>query len=71
VPVKVSGGVSSALSPVFSADGSQLVFISQEAAVSSGVHAATSSLYALSWKGEVSTSCLFWVGCGYVMRHIL
>lgn len=54
VAVKLSGKVPSALSPVFSPDGSQLLFISQEAAVSSGVHAATSSLYCLSWGGEVS-----------------
>ena len=68
-PVKVSGGVSSALSPVFSPDGSQLVLISQEAAVSSGVHAATSSLYALSWKGEVSKGCLSWLSLLYVRGH--
>lgn len=52
VAVKLSGKVPSALSPVFSLDGSQLLFVSQEAAVSSGVHAATSSLYSLSWGGE-------------------
>lgn len=61
VPVKISGDVPSALSPVFSPAGDQLLFISQEAAVSSGVHAATSSLYALKWGGEVG---LCWFGFG-------
>lgn len=54
VPVKVSGDVASGLSPVFNPAGDQLLFISQEAAVGSGVHAATSSLYALTWGGKVS-----------------
>lgn len=60
-PVKVSGDVQSALSPVFSPAGDQLAFVSQEAAVSSGVHAATSSLYAVQWGGEVSVCVNRWL----------
>lgn len=52
-PVSLLEGLTSALSPVFSPDGSRLVFISQEAAAVSGVHAATSSLYSLEWTGQV------------------
>jgi acylaminoacyl-peptidase len=56
VPVKITGDVPSAVSPMFTPDGGQLLFVSQEAAVSSGVHAATSSLYALDWSGQVGAS---------------
>jgi hypothetical protein len=72
VPVKVSGGVGSGLSPVFSPGGGQLLFISQEAAVSSGVHAATSSLYALTWAGEVRLVLAFlvWVSKHAAVAHV-
>jgi hypothetical protein len=67
-PVKVSGDVQSALSPVFSPAGDQLAFLSQEAAVSSGVHAATSSLYAVQWGGEVSLWFCVWARCACCHR---
>eukprot|EP00887_Chlorella_sp_A99_P008103 scaffold12.g8103.t1 len=41
--------LASAFSPRFSPDGQTLVFLSQRAAVASGVHAATSSLHSLGW----------------------
>lgn len=40
----------SAFSPRFSPDGATLVFLSQQAAVNSGVHNATSSLHSLPWQ---------------------
>lgn len=54
--VKLSGGLLSALQPVFTPDGSTLVFLSQQAAVNSGVHHATSSLHAIDWQQWSSSS---------------
>jgi hypothetical protein len=51
--VPLTQSLMSGLSPVFTPDGSQLLFISQEAAAASGVHAATSALYGLAWSGQV------------------
>jgi acylaminoacyl-peptidase len=51
--VLLTASLMSGLSPVFLPDGSQLLFISQEAAAASGVHAATSALYSLAWDGKV------------------
>ncbi|KAF8057927.1 Serine/threonine-protein phosphatase PP1 isozyme 1 [Scenedesmus sp. PABB004] len=48
-PVALTPGLLSALSPVFSPCGTALLFISQDAAAASGVHAATSALYSLPW----------------------
>eukprot|EP00879_Flechtneria_rotunda_P013504 GHRR01014100.1.p1 GENE.GHRR01014100.1~~GHRR01014100.1.p1 ORF type:complete len:881 (+),score=271.51 GHRR01014100.1:318-2645(+) len=50
--VQLTAGLLSALSPIFSPEGNQLLFVSQEAAASSGVHAATSALYSLQWSGQ-------------------
>jgi hypothetical protein len=62
--VPLTGSLMSGLSPVFTPDGSQLLFILQEAAAASGVHAATSALYSLEWSGQVRVRCLHWaVGC--------
>jgi acylaminoacyl-peptidase len=47
--VKLTEGISSALFPRFSPSGKLLVFLSSQAAVSSGVHTATSSLHSISW----------------------
>uniref|UniRef100_A0A383VD43 acylaminoacyl-peptidase n=1 Tax=Tetradesmus obliquus TaxID=3088 RepID=A0A383VD43_TETOB len=54
--VPLTASLLSGLSPVFTPDGSQLLFISQEAAAASGVHAATSALYSLAWNGQPSPS---------------
>lgn len=54
--VELSGGLLSALQPVFTPDGSTLVFLSQQAAVNSGVHSATSSLHAIDWQQWSSSS---------------
>ena len=39
----------SALSPTFSPDGSRLLFISHDVAVTTGTHGATAELYSLPW----------------------
>jgi hypothetical protein len=57
--VPLTQSLMSGLSPVFTPDGSQLLFISQEAAAASGVHAATSALYSLAWSGQVCTVVQF------------
>ncbi|CAM6101899.1 unnamed protein product [Calypogeia fissa] len=58
-PVKLTGEISSALTPRFSPDGKLLVFLSAKAAVDSGAHSATNSLHAISWPaGGVPTSQL-------------
>jgi acylaminoacyl-peptidase len=54
--VKLSGGLLSALQPVFTPNGSTLVFLSQQAAVNSGVHNATSSLHTIDWQQWCSSS---------------
>ena len=41
--------LSSAFSPRFSPDGTTLVFLSQQNAVASGVHNATTTLHSLRW----------------------
>jgi hypothetical protein len=48
-PTPLTPGLLSALSPVFTPDGSQLLFLSLDAAASSGVHMATSALHSLKW----------------------
>jgi acylaminoacyl-peptidase len=45
----------SAFSPRFSPDGHTLVFLSQQTAVDTGVHSATSSLHTLSWPHSSSS----------------
>ncbi|KAL3679424.1 hypothetical protein R1sor_022380 [Riccia sorocarpa] len=57
-PVKLTGEISSAYIPRFSPDGKQLVFLSAKAAVDTGAHCATNSLYALEWpaNGVVTAS---------------
>uniref|UniRef100_A0A7I4ALI2 Prolyl endopeptidase n=1 Tax=Physcomitrium patens TaxID=3218 RepID=A0A7I4ALI2_PHYPA len=47
--VKLTEGINSAVFPRFSPDGKVLVFLSCEAAVNSGAHAATNSLHSISW----------------------
>jgi hypothetical protein len=72
VTVPLTQSLMSGLSPVFTPDGSQLLFISQEAAAVSGVHAATSALYGLAWTGQVGTvfrfcsRCCKWRACFYI-----
>jgi len=51
--VSLTKGLLSALSPVFTPDGTRLLFLSQDAAATSGVHAATSALYSLAWGEQV------------------
>jgi acylaminoacyl-peptidase len=41
----------SAATPMFTPDGSRLLFFSHEAAASSGVHNATAALHSVEWKG--------------------
>ena len=48
----VATGLRSALSPRFTPDGTQLVFLSHEAALECGAHNATASLHALPWAGS-------------------
>ncbi|KAJ7569387.1 hypothetical protein O6H91_01G075800 [Diphasiastrum complanatum] len=50
--IKLTDGVSSALLPRFSPDGKILAFLSAKAAVDSGLHNATNSLYCLSWSPQ-------------------
>lgn len=47
--VSLASSLGSAFSPRFSPDGSTLVFLSQQNAVSSGVHNATCTLHSLRW----------------------
>jgi acylaminoacyl-peptidase len=47
--VRLAGELLSAATPVFTPDGQQLVFISHQAAASSGVHNATAALHSLPW----------------------
>ena len=52
-------GLLSAMSPKFSPSGDRLVFLSHDAAASSGVHAATAALKSIQWSsGDVYTFCL-------------
>lgn len=46
---RLTSQLGSAFSPRFSQDGASLVFLSQQAALASGVHSATVSLHSLSW----------------------
>jgi hypothetical protein len=47
--VALTDPAGSAFMPLFSPDGFRLLFLSQQAAVESGVHNATSSLHSLPW----------------------
>ena len=52
-------GLLSAMSPKFSPSGNKLVFLSHDAAASSGVHAATAALKSIHWfPGDAYTFAL-------------
>lgn len=47
--VRLTRSLGSAFSPRFSPDGRTLVFLSQQNAISTGVHSATVTLHSLQW----------------------
>lgn len=53
--IKLTPSCLSASSPLFSPDGSELLFLSHYTAASTGVHSATVSLSSLTWSAAVAT----------------